>query len=145
MLGFADGSELACDLVVNSASLHACGLARRFEGLDARFVPREWFAKGNYYALGGRAPFNHLIYPAPGDAHLGTHLTLDLGGQAYEFTNLVFNEGVTLGSSMLGTIRSRVSGAISLSTRNCGPKRTTSMSRYSSIASISSRSVTKCS
>ncbi|MBC5783685.1 NAD(P)/FAD-dependent oxidoreductase [Ramlibacter sp. USB13] len=82
VLRFADGSELACDVLVNSASLHACGLARRFEGLDARFVPREWFAKGNYYALGGRAPFTHLIYPAPADAHLGTHLTLDLGGQA---------------------------------------------------------------
>ena len=82
VLRFADGSELACELLVNSASLHACALARRFEGLEARFVPREWFAKGNYYALSGRAPFRHLIYPAPGDAHLGTHLTLDLGGQA---------------------------------------------------------------
>ena len=55
----------------------------RFEGLDRRaFVPREWFAKGNYYALAGRAPFTHLIYPAPADARLGMHLTLDLGGQA---------------------------------------------------------------
>lgn len=82
VLRFADGSELACGLLVNAASLHACALARRFEGLQARFVPREWFAKGNYYALGGRSPFRHLIYPAPADAHLGTHLTLDLGGQA---------------------------------------------------------------
>ncbi len=82
MLRFADGSELACDLLVNAAALHACALARRFEGLDARFIPREWFAKGNYYALAGRSPFTHLIYPAPADAHLGTHLTLDLGGQA---------------------------------------------------------------
>jgi L-2-hydroxyglutarate oxidase LhgO len=82
VLRFADGSELACDLLVNAASLHACGLARRFEGLDPRFVPPEFFAKGNYYALSGRSPFSHLIYPAPADAHLGTHLTLDLGGQA---------------------------------------------------------------
>jgi L-2-hydroxyglutarate oxidase LhgO len=82
VLRLADGSELACDILVNAASLHACALARRFDGLDARFVPREWFAKGNYYALGGRAPFTRLIYPAPGDSHLGTHLTLDLGGQA---------------------------------------------------------------
>lgn len=82
VLRFADGSELACGILVNAAALHACALARRFEGLDARFVPREWFAKGNYYALAGRSPFRHLIYPAPADAHLGTHLTLDLGGQA---------------------------------------------------------------
>jgi L-2-hydroxyglutarate oxidase LhgO len=82
LVRLADGSELAASAVVNAASLHACALARRFEGLEPRFVPREWFAKGNYYALTGRAPFSRLIYPAPADAHLGTHLTLDLGGQA---------------------------------------------------------------
>jgi L-2-hydroxyglutarate oxidase LhgO len=81
-LQFADGGELAADIVVNAASLHACALARRFEGLDPRLVPREWFAKGNYYALAGRSPFTHLIYPAPADAWLGVHLTLDLSGQA---------------------------------------------------------------
>lgn len=82
VLRFADGTELACDVLVNAASLHACGLARGFEGLDARWVPRESFAKGNYYALAGRSPFRRLIYPAPADAWLGVHLTLDLGGQA---------------------------------------------------------------
>jgi L-2-hydroxyglutarate oxidase LhgO len=83
VLQLADGTELGARIIVNSASLHACTLARRFDGLDPRFVPREWFAKGNYYSLArGRAPFTRLIYPAPADAHLGTHLTLDLGGQA---------------------------------------------------------------
>jgi L-2-hydroxyglutarate oxidase LhgO len=78
----ADGSELAARVLVNSASLHACALARRFEGLPSRFVPREHFAKGSYYGLAGKAPFTRLIYPAPADAWLGVHLTLDLGGQA---------------------------------------------------------------
>jgi L-2-hydroxyglutarate oxidase LhgO len=78
----ADGGELEASVIVNSAALHACSLARRFEGLQPQFVPREFFAKGNYYALAGRAPFSHLIYPAPADAWLGVHLTLDLGGQA---------------------------------------------------------------
>jgi len=78
----AEGSEVAAPILVNAASLHACALARRFDGLDARFVPREYFSKGNYYALSGKAPFSHLIYPAPADAWLGVHLTLDLGGQA---------------------------------------------------------------
>ena len=76
-----DGSEIAADILVNSASLHACALARRFAGLDAAAIPREHFAKGNYYSLAGRAPFSRLIYPAPADAWLGVHLTLDLGGQ----------------------------------------------------------------
>ncbi|TWO67015.1 NAD(P)/FAD-dependent oxidoreductase [Caenimonas sedimenti] len=77
-----DGTELAAGIVVNAAALHACALARHFEGLAAAHVPREFFAKGNYYTLAGRAPFTHLIYPAPADAWLGVHLTLDLGGQA---------------------------------------------------------------
>ncbi len=78
----ADGSELACGLLVNAASLHACDLARHFEGLDPRHVPNPSYAKGNYYSLTGRAPFSRLVYPAPSDAWLGVHLTLDLGGQA---------------------------------------------------------------
>ncbi len=82
LVRMADGSEIAARVLVNSASLHACALARRFEGLDARFVPREYFAKGSYYALAGKSPFTRLIYPAPADAWLGVHLTLDLGGQA---------------------------------------------------------------
>jgi len=78
----ADGTEFETPIVINSASLHACALARRFEGLAHRAIPREHFAKGNYYSLTGKAPFSRLIYPAPADAWLGVHLTLDLGGQA---------------------------------------------------------------
>jgi L-2-hydroxyglutarate oxidase LhgO len=74
--------EISTDLLVNAAGLHACALARRFDGLDARHVPREFFAKGSYFALAGRSPFSRLVYPAPVDAWLGVHLTLDLGGQA---------------------------------------------------------------
>lgn len=77
-----DGTEIETPILVNSASLHACALARRFSGLDAATIPREYFAKGNYYTLAGKAPFTRLIYPAPADAWLGVHLTLDLGGQA---------------------------------------------------------------
>ena len=82
VLQLADGSELGAGILVNAASLHACALARRFEGLDPRHVPQEAYAKGNYFSLTGRAPFSRLIYPAPADAWLGVHLTLDLGGQA---------------------------------------------------------------
>lgn len=74
--------ELEAGVVVNAAGLHACVLARRFEGLGAAHVPRPRFAKGSYFALAGRSPFSHLVYPAPVDAWLGVHLTLDLGGQA---------------------------------------------------------------
>jgi L-2-hydroxyglutarate oxidase LhgO len=39
-------------------------------------------ARGCYFSLVGRAPFERLIYPMPTEAGLGVHLTLDLGGMA---------------------------------------------------------------
>ena len=81
-----DGMRLLARTVVNAAGLDACALARRTQGLDPRHVPQAWFAKGSYFTLAGRSPFQHLIYPAPEpDKHLaglGVHLTIDLGGQA---------------------------------------------------------------
>lgn len=81
-----DGTRLQARTVINAAGLGACDLAGRIQGLAAGHVPRPWFAKGSYFTLSGRAPFGHLIYPAPEpDKHLaglGVHLTLDLGGQA---------------------------------------------------------------
>ena len=78
----ADGTALRCRTVVNAAGLGAPALARRFEGMPASMVPREYFAKGSYFTLAGRAPFGRLIYPVPEPGGLGVHLTLDLGGQA---------------------------------------------------------------
>jgi L-2-hydroxyglutarate oxidase LhgO len=81
-----DGMVLRARSVVNAAGLHACDLARRTKGLDPAHVPAPWYAKGSYFTLSGRSPFQHLIYPAPEpDKHLaglGVHLTIDLGGQA---------------------------------------------------------------
>jgi len=77
-----DGTALRCRSVVNAAGLGAPALARRFEGLPPAAVPKEYFAKGNYFTLSGRAPFGRLIYPVPEPGGLGVHLTIDLGGQA---------------------------------------------------------------
>jgi L-2-hydroxyglutarate oxidase LhgO len=77
-----DGTELEASHVINCAGLHAPSLARKIKGLDAQHVPPEFYCKGNYFTLGGRSPFNRLIYPVPQAAGLGVHLTLDLGGQA---------------------------------------------------------------
>ncbi len=75
-------TELQANIVVNAASLHACELARSFEGLDAQYIPREFFAKGSYFQLAAKAPFSQLVYPTSNQDWLGVHLTLDLGGQA---------------------------------------------------------------
>ena len=44
-------------------------------------IPPTFYAKGHYFTLSGRAPFQHLVYPMPDRAGLGIHVTLDLGGQ----------------------------------------------------------------
>jgi L-2-hydroxyglutarate oxidase LhgO len=74
--------ELGARIVVNSAGLWAPSLASGFTGLAPGVVPTARYAKGNYFSLAGRSPFTHLIYPLPEEAGLGTHLTLDLAGQA---------------------------------------------------------------
>ncbi|MDP1900538.1 MAG: NAD(P)/FAD-dependent oxidoreductase [Rubrivivax sp.] len=74
--------EIEAGCVVNAAGLQACPLARRFQGLAPGHVPQARYAKGSYFTLTGRAPFARLVYPAPTDAWLGVHLTLDLAGQA---------------------------------------------------------------
>lgn len=81
-LTLADGTQLACKLLVNAAGLNAPLLARQFNGLASTNVPPAFFAKGNYFSLIGKAPFTHLVYPVPEPGGLGVHLTLDLGGQA---------------------------------------------------------------
>ena len=67
--------------VINAAGLFAQDVARRLKGFPAAAVPPTFYAKGHYFTLGGRAPFQHLIYPMPDHAGLGIHATLDLGGQ----------------------------------------------------------------
>jgi L-2-hydroxyglutarate oxidase LhgO len=81
-----DGTELACQVLVNAAGLSAVAMARRMDGLDPRLLahalPHAYYAKGNYFSLAGKVPFSRLVYPVPEKAGLGVHLTLDLGGQA---------------------------------------------------------------
>jgi L-2-hydroxyglutarate oxidase LhgO len=82
-VGGDSAMALLADTVINSAGHGAPLLAAATEGLAPHHVPPRYFAKGNYFTLSGRAPFSHLVYPAPGESsHLGVHLTLDLGGQA---------------------------------------------------------------
>ncbi len=73
-------AEVKAKLVVNACGLHAPDLAQSIDGMPKRFIPRAYFAKGNYFALKGRSPFRRLVYPMPELAGIGIHATLDLGG-----------------------------------------------------------------
>jgi len=81
-VGGADPMRLRCNLLINSAGLHATTLANNIEGMPQALVPRTYYARGNYFTLQGASPFSRLIYPVPVPGGLGVHLTIDLGGQA---------------------------------------------------------------
>ena len=81
-VGGADPMTLRARLFVNAAGLHAPWVARHIAGIPPDRIPTEYFAKGNYFTLSGKNPFSRLIYPVPVPGGLGTHLTLDLAGQA---------------------------------------------------------------
>jgi L-2-hydroxyglutarate oxidase LhgO len=76
-----DGEEWIANTVVNCAGLGAPTVAASLAGLDPRFVPSQFYAKGNYFSYAGRSEFSHLVYPVPEAGGLGVHLTLDLGGR----------------------------------------------------------------
>jgi L-2-hydroxyglutarate oxidase LhgO len=80
--GGAEPFELEACWVVNCAGLAAQAVAARMDGFPAAAIPQRHLARGHYFSLSGRAPFERLIYPMPMDGGLGVHLTLDLGGQA---------------------------------------------------------------
>ena len=80
-VGGEDPLELRARAIVNSAGLRAPSVARLIDGFPPERVPRELYAKGNYYSLAGRPPFSRLIYPVPEPGGLGVHVTLDLAGQ----------------------------------------------------------------
>lgn len=73
--------ELVMDAVVNAAGLGAQALAAATAGYPADRVPPLVYAKGNYFGCLGKPAFSRLIYPAPVDGGLGTHLTLDMAGR----------------------------------------------------------------
>ncbi|MBI5121017.1 MAG: NAD(P)/FAD-dependent oxidoreductase [Rhodospirillales bacterium] len=81
-VGGAEPMEIEADLAVNSAGLGAWSVARGIAGIIAASIPPCHFAKGNYFSLTGRTPFQRLVYPLPGHAGLGVHFTRDLAGRA---------------------------------------------------------------
>ena len=75
--------QLEASTVINSAGLHSQKLNHQLKKFPKDKIPPWNYCKGNYYSLSGcKAPFSSLIYPAPEQAGLGVHLTLDLAGQA---------------------------------------------------------------
>ena len=69
---------IECKQLINSAGLFASDVAAKINGLDKKFIPKTFYAKGNYFSVGRNLGINHLIYPIPEGFGLGVHLTLEL-------------------------------------------------------------------
>jgi L-2-hydroxyglutarate oxidase LhgO len=110
-IGGTEPSTVTCHSVVNAAGLWAQNVARSIRGVPESSIPPQYFAKGHYFTLAGRAPFSRLVYPVPVPGGLGVHVTLDLAGQArfgpdvswIDGVDYAFEEGRDLG--FYGAIR----------------------------------------
>ncbi|MFM1816791.1 MAG: hypothetical protein RLZ98_3486 [Pseudomonadota bacterium] len=80
-LQLQDSSSVSTRRLVLSAGLHASRLASTLQLPGPYRVPPTYFARGQYYALSGRSPFERHIYPLPQGAWLGLHATVDMGGR----------------------------------------------------------------
>jgi len=80
-VGGSDPVRIRARTLVNSAGFSAQALASALHGLPREHVPPTYYCKGNYFTLGRRPVFSHLVYPIPESAGLGVHVTLDLAGE----------------------------------------------------------------
>ncbi len=79
--GGASPSTIKARTVINAAGHNSVFLAARIDGPHTDHLPTPRYVKGSYFSITGKTPFSHLIYPMPGRASLGLHLTVDLGGR----------------------------------------------------------------
>jgi L-2-hydroxyglutarate oxidase LhgO len=80
-VGGREPMRLTARAVINAAGLGAMKVAGAIQGLPADRVPPLYYAKGNYFSLLGRPPFERLVYPVPDHASIGLHYTRDLAGR----------------------------------------------------------------
>jgi L-2-hydroxyglutarate oxidase LhgO len=93
-VGGAETMSLLCRTVVNCGGLFAQDVARAIEGVPATAIPPQYFAKAHYYTLSGKPPFHRLVYPVASHAHLGVHVTIDMGGQVKFGPDVTWVDGV---------------------------------------------------
>ena len=100
----ADGVELhvgdmalRARMAVNAGGLDAQRISRSLQGVAPESIPSLFLAKGHYFTLAGRSPFNRLVYPIADEAGLGIHVTLDLAGHARFGPDVQWVDGIDYG------------------------------------------------
>ncbi|MDA1059039.1 MAG: NAD(P)/FAD-dependent oxidoreductase [Proteobacteria bacterium] len=98
------GFELDCGVLINAGGLHAQSVAGSILGMPKDMIPNQFLAKGSYFVLGGRPPFERLIYPLPTAASLGLHYSVDLGGQTRFGPDVEWVDEIDYGVSADGAV-----------------------------------------
>jgi L-2-hydroxyglutarate oxidase LhgO len=80
-IGGLEPMQICAHTVVNAAGLTAPAVSRSIIGVPGETIPGQFYCKGHYYVLGGKAPFTRLVYPVGSGLWHGVHVTLDLAGQ----------------------------------------------------------------
>lgn len=75
-------AKITARRVVMAAGLGASALAATMTFPAPYKVPETYYAKGHYFSLSRKSPFEHLVYPMPSGSWLGVHLTRDVAGRA---------------------------------------------------------------
>jgi L-2-hydroxyglutarate oxidase LhgO len=98
-------SRLTTRNLVLAAGFGGTALGRMLAYRPGYCVPETYPAKGHYYALAGRAPFKHLVYPMPQGAWLGVHLTLDVANRAKFGPDIEWKDSVSYDFEDAGGLR----------------------------------------
>lgn len=75
-------TAITASMLVIAAGHGASELASGLPYQRTYSAPGNYYAKGHYFSLSGKSPFEHLIYPMPSGSWLGIHLTRDTAGRA---------------------------------------------------------------
>lgn len=95
--GAATTTAITCRNLVIAGGLHSSALATLlFADPASRYhPPATHFAKGHYFSVAGKVPFQRLIYPVPEAGGLGVHLTLDIAGHAKLGPDITFVDRIS--------------------------------------------------
>lgn len=95
--GAATTTAITCRNLVIAGGLHSSALATLlFADPASRYhPPATHFAKGHYFSISGKVPFQRLIYPVPEAGGLGVHLTLDIAGHAKLGPDITFVDRIS--------------------------------------------------
>jgi L-2-hydroxyglutarate oxidase LhgO len=74
-------TELICTYLVNAAGLGARAIAEALGHNRSTALPDIYYAKGSFFTLTGKRPFEHIIVPLGETLRMGGAFTIDPGGQ----------------------------------------------------------------